>query len=78
MFELFDAVGWPFSKGFDSPVGQVTHVAYDLMTCGGALSKETEADSLHVTTDDKSSRYLGMHSLIHFLENSNDSSFLLL
>jgi hypothetical protein len=50
MFESFDAVRRSFCKRFDRSIIAVANVANNLMTCCGALRKESIADTLNITS----------------------------
>ena len=56
MLEGFDFSWRAFGKRFHPTVGQVLHVADDLMTSRGTLRKETITNSLHIATDEEPAR----------------------
>ena len=57
MFESFNAAGRSLGECFNRSVGTVAHVAYDLMSRGCSLRKESIPDSLNFTLYQKLSCY---------------------
>jgi hypothetical protein len=57
MFESFDVVRRSFCERFDRSIITVANVANNLMTCCGALRKESIANALNITSYQKLSRY---------------------
>ena len=56
VLERFDLRRGAFGQGFDATVRKILYIADYLMTSGGALDKETKADTLHVTADEETAR----------------------
>lgn len=67
VFECFDAFTRTFGDRLDATVGQVAHVADDLVPRRRALCKEAKADALHFPTDRKLS--CGFHPVNPLEEN---------
>jgi hypothetical protein len=57
IFEGIDTLGGTFRQRLNASVLQVPDVAHHLMPGGSSLRKETKADTLHITTNEKPARY---------------------
>ena len=56
VLERFDLRRRTFGQSFDATVRKILYIADYLMTSGGALHKETKADTLHVAADEETAR----------------------
>jgi hypothetical protein len=79
VFEGFNAFERAFGQCFDSPVGEISHVAQNLMAGGSALREEAVADALHSSANQKFSRDYHHHPLFqssqtHHSKNATENS----